>query len=321
MNVITWNCQGLGNSHTVCELCGFVRLYHPKLVFLSETRINAVRARNLVWHLGLHSLANSCVGLSCGLALFWDEGLNVMLLEQDEHFFDILIKESPDQDPWWVTFVYGEPRVENRRSMWDRLRGLNDRWDGPWLMMGDFNEVMWSFEHFSETPRPERQMLDFREVLSHCDLHDLGFSGLPWTYNNNQSGRHNVRVRLDRGVANAAWSASFPSSSVSHISSACSDHKVLVLSHGNEQGVEMASPCFRYEIMWERDEALGVEINKAWSRRNPGSDLDPLRSWSREKFGHVTRDIERLRKELDDLEWEDPVGNRGVIHSKLRIMN
>jgi hypothetical protein len=25
-------------------------------------------------------------------------------------------------------------------------------------------------------------MLDFREVLSHCDLQDIGFSGTPWTY-------------------------------------------------------------------------------------------------------------------------------------------
>jgi endonuclease/exonuclease/phosphatase (EEP) superfamily protein YafD len=40
----------------------------------------------------------------------------------------------------------------------------------PWLVIGDFNEVMWSFEHFSSTRRRERQMLDFREVLSYCDL-------------------------------------------------------------------------------------------------------------------------------------------------------
>jgi hypothetical protein len=32
--------------------------------------------------------------------------------------------------------------------------------------MGDFNESMWHYEHFLETPRSERQMMDFREVLS-----------------------------------------------------------------------------------------------------------------------------------------------------------
>jgi hypothetical protein len=44
-------------------------------------------------------------------------------------------------------------------------------------------------------------MIDFREILGQCDLHDLGFVGMPWTYNNKQSGERNVRVHLDRVVA------------------------------------------------------------------------------------------------------------------------
>ncbi|WVZ52430.1 hypothetical protein U9M48_003485 [Paspalum notatum var. saurae] len=328
MNAIAWNCRGLGNSRTVRELSGFVRLYHPQLVFLSETRMNAARARNLVWRLGLrNSLAVGSNGLSGGIALFWDDSVSVTLLGQSERFIDVLIKECPDQPAWRATFVYGEPRVENRRAMWDTLRNLFDIWEGPWLVFGDFNEAMWQFEHFSETPRPERQMLDFREVLSHCDLHDLGFSGLPWTYNNNQSGRRNVR-----GVANAAWSTSFPNASITHVNSACSDHKVLVLRQNEQQETLRANPGFRYEIMWERDEFLGVEIEKTWARRNPGSDLgglaenlkqvaSALRIWSREKFGHVNKEIEKLRKELDDLEWEDPVGNRAAICFKVKQLN
>jgi hypothetical protein len=53
-------------------------------------------------------------------------------------------------------------------------------------------------------------MLDFREVLSYCDLHDLGFSGLPWTYDNKQAGDRNVRVRLDQVVASPSWMNWFP---------------------------------------------------------------------------------------------------------------
>jgi hypothetical protein len=111
--------------------------------------------------------------------------------------------------------------------MWDTLRDLCGPWLGLWMLIGDFNETMWQYEHFSETPRPEHQMMDFREVLSHCDLHDLGFSGLPWTFNNNQGGSRNVHVRLDRGVANTDWSFRFPNANVLHLLSICSDHKAL----------------------------------------------------------------------------------------------
>ena len=153
------------------------------------------------------------------LHFFWDESVCVSLLSKGEHYIDVLVSDSPDSAPWRATFVYGEPRTENRRDMWELLRSLSGAWAGPWMVLGDFNEAMWQYEHFSETPRPERQMMDFREILSHCDLHDLGFSGLPWTYNNNQGGNRNVRVRLDRGVANTDWSALFPDAAVQHLTS------------------------------------------------------------------------------------------------------
>jgi hypothetical protein len=94
--------------------------------------------------------------------------------------------------------------------MWKLLRRIKREVNEPWLMLGDFNEAMWQHEHFSATKRNERQMENFRETLSDCNLHDLGYSGLPWTYNNKQSGRQNVRVRLDRAVADPSWTNLFP---------------------------------------------------------------------------------------------------------------
>jgi hypothetical protein len=78
----------------------------------------ASRARNISWRLGFrHSLAVSSVGLSGGLVLFWDESINVTLLYQGARAFDILINETLNGAPWRATFVYGEPRVENRKFM------------------------------------------------------------------------------------------------------------------------------------------------------------------------------------------------------------
>jgi hypothetical protein len=71
---------------------------------------------------------------------------------------------------------------------------------GPWLMARNFNECLWQGEHISKRKRNEKKY-DFREILSHRDLHDLGFSGLAWTYDNKQKGDRNVRVRIGRAVA------------------------------------------------------------------------------------------------------------------------
>uniref|UniRef100_A0A8R7K0T9 Endonuclease/exonuclease/phosphatase domain-containing protein n=1 Tax=Triticum urartu TaxID=4572 RepID=A0A8R7K0T9_TRIUA len=61
--------------------------------------------------------------------------------------------------------------------MWEGMKRLKAQDDLPWLVVGDFNEVLWDYEHLSETPRSHGQMIAFRDVLEACDLSDLGFSG------------------------------------------------------------------------------------------------------------------------------------------------
>jgi hypothetical protein len=68
--------------------------------------------------------------------------------------------------------------------MWELQKRLKSCHYAPWLVIGDFNEVLWDFKHFCSRKRPARQMLDFREVLSYCDLHDVGYTGVPWTFDN-----------------------------------------------------------------------------------------------------------------------------------------
>ena len=130
----------------------------------------------------------------------------------------------------------GEPRVEDRHKLWEIMQRLKTRSPDPWVVIGDFSEAMWQYEHFSESKRGEKQMADFRDTLDVCGLKDLGFSGLPWTYDNRKSGGRNVKVRLDRGAATQSWLNRFFDASVTHLASPCSDHCPLLMRVVQEQG-------------------------------------------------------------------------------------
>ena len=134
-----------------------------------------------------------------GTALFWDESIIVNLLSMNDRYIDVSLQENPNSPPWRATFIYGEPRVEDRHRTWEILQRLKNRSPLPWVVLGDFNEIMWQFEHFSETKRGEKQMESFRDISEECELHDLGFTGLPCTYDNKKPRNRNVKVRLDRG--------------------------------------------------------------------------------------------------------------------------
>lgn len=230
MNALVWNCRGLGNSWTFRDLDALMRQHNPKLVFLSKTMISESRVKNMRWRLGMKGcLAIDNRGRSGGIALLWDENIHVNLLSIGDRYIDVSIKENPHAESWRATFICGEPRIEDRHRTWEILQRLKNRSPEPWIVIGDFNEAMWQFEHFSETRRGEKQMENFRDALDFCDLRDVGFRGTPWTYDNGKQGSRNVKVRLDRGVANQSWLNRFFDASITHLTSPCSDHCPLLL--------------------------------------------------------------------------------------------
>jgi hypothetical protein len=113
----------------------------------------------------------------------------------------------------------------------------------------------------------------FREVLYDCDLTDLGFSGIPYTYDNKRQGRANVRVRLDRAVACPAWRDLFADSEVQHLVSPVSDHCPILVQIEREVRVPQRHPRRQYEIMWERESALSEIVANAWCEAGDKSDL------------------------------------------------
>jgi endonuclease/exonuclease/phosphatase family metal-dependent hydrolase len=95
--------------------------------------------------------------MSGGLALFWHDNIHVDIKDFGPRFIDAHIWLGAGEPLFHVTFVYGEPRVENRHRMWALLSALRATSSLPWIVLGDFNEALWQYEHFSACRRPESQ--------------------------------------------------------------------------------------------------------------------------------------------------------------------
>jgi hypothetical protein len=122
------------------------------------------------------------------------QGIIVDLLSYSHWHIDVHVQGGLYEQRWHGTFVYGELKASEHHQMWTLLRRIRPLSSEPWMMTGDFNEAMWQGEHFSHTRRSERLMRDFREVLSDCDLHDLGFARTPWTFDNHQQGEKMLEI-------------------------------------------------------------------------------------------------------------------------------
>lgn len=78
---------------------------------------------------------------------------------------------------WLFTGVYKESNFGKHHITWDLLQALKPRDNTPWLVIGDFNEILYSSKKFKGRPRSDKQMQLFRETLVNCNLIDLGHRG------------------------------------------------------------------------------------------------------------------------------------------------
>jgi len=125
MNLLAWNCQGLGLPRTIHELVLLVRAYRPKILFISETRQGEKKIKGLRWRLGLkHCMTQVGKGKGAGIALYWDEQIEIKVLSEGPRYFDVLVNDTPNGRKWRGTFVYGEPKSSERHHMWSLLRRI-----------------------------------------------------------------------------------------------------------------------------------------------------------------------------------------------------
>ncbi|KAA3462691.1 reverse transcriptase [Gossypium australe] len=155
---------------------------------------------------------------------------------------------------------------DSRGSMnvsWNLLRKLGQDKNHPWLLSGDFYEIMYSFEKSRGIPREERRMEAFREALEECQLEYLGYSGVWFTWERGNLPETNIRERLDRGVVNDKWRHLFPTGNIQHLPHSMSDHCPLLLNtiSGNTY---VGNPKFKFEAWWIMKKTFEKEIKASW---------------------------------------------------------
>ena len=138
--------------------------------------------------------------------------------------------------------------------------------------------------------------------------------------------------RLDRAVANNDWISLYPGTMVKHLECGFSDHKPIII-HLEGIPIRKQKP-WRFEQVWLKEDECRAVVESAWqeslSSTSPMGVVETnletcqarLRSWSKNSFGNITRDLIHKRKQLKEAEEEAiRVGGADrvyLIKSKLR---
>ncbi|KAA3460810.1 LINE-type retrotransposon LIb DNA, Insertion at the S11 site-like protein [Gossypium australe] len=99
----------------------------------------------------------------------------------------------------------------------------------------------------------------YLDFVDSCDLQDLGFSGLTFTWQ-----RGGTFVRLDQALANDAWMTSFPQPLVSHLPHIKFDHQPIFLSTRPGLNMDKGRP-FRFLADWTKHNNFSTFVKYKWN--------------------------------------------------------
>ena len=204
MKVIAWNVRGDGHPFLVSQIRKLLKNVAPDILFLCETKANANRSMNI-----LPKLQFNCyefidpIGLSGGLWLCWNSNvINLDIILQNDRMIHCMGYVPDHNIRCFFTFLYGYPQHYKQKKIWDTLLHIKYSINGPWAIIGDFNEILYPHEKIGGNQGNTSRIQDFGDFINNCQLLDLESFGLPYTWFNKRKDLASIFKKLDRVLIN-----------------------------------------------------------------------------------------------------------------------
>ena len=149
---------------------------------------------------------------------------------------------------WLLSAIYASPRLVERRILWENFKTMAHLHNLPWLMLGDFNEVLCNDDKFGGNHVNLNRALEFKDCLDECNMVDLGFVGPKFTWTNRRPISSLILERIDRFFANP-WRILYLEALVTHLPRTFLDH-YPVLIELCRVSVNQQNKTFHFQTMW-----------------------------------------------------------------------
>ena len=294
----------------------------PSILILLETRVQYRRVNNFWEKLGFHPIAiEEARGFAGGIwILVKDNTISCSILESSSQ--TVTLSFGNGNSEWLCTAVYASPIPNIRASLWTHLIAIRNQVCKPWVVLGDFNEIVMASEVKGGAWVSSRAKA-FRDCLDHCGLIDMGAMGSFFTWKRCVQGQNPMLKRLDRVVADFPWRLLFPNACVEALPRLHSDHCPLFLrcaGFPRPRGVR----SFRFEAAWATHKDYCNVVDHAWSKEK-GNVVDGLYRvrddsimFNKNVFGNIFRRKRLLEARLTGIQKQIEMG-LGPLHNLLRL--
>ncbi|XP_026384155.1 uncharacterized protein LOC113279699 [Papaver somniferum] len=268
MKIIYWNIIGLRRTKAADKIRSLVNSFGPSLFWLAEPKISVrkdiIKKLRLsgMKHLVIHNSSESGKG---NIWLLWSSSISdPILISNTKQEITVEVGGS------LITGVHVASLAVDIRFLWDKMLEINNQ-DKPWLVIGDFNDVLSIEEKKGGRSQLKIAMLECNNCIQSCGLIQAPKSGLEFSWCNNRAGDKRNVCNLDRAFYNVKWLELHPSWGYKFSVRGISDHGVLY--GANASIPKLLNVSFRAFKVWLEHEGFFNLVKECWKNQVNGNPI------------------------------------------------
>ncbi|KAJ9536674.1 hypothetical protein OSB04_un000147 [Centaurea solstitialis] len=307
-----WNIRGLNSPIKQRQVNELLKEYDISCCAIIETHVHANSLSEICsqtfgnWHWCSNHLV---CDHGTRIILAWDmRRVDVVTMEIHAQFIHCQIRLHGNLEPFFVSCIYGENRTVARRGLWSGLRKFKVLLrDSPWLIMGDFNTMLFPHDGLGGSSRRSSDMSEFAECLMDIDVYDVHYTGVQYTWCQKPSEDGGIKRKLDRVMANNEFTTRFSDVTVQFLPRGLSDHSAAITSFMG--GLRQFVVPFKFDNFLTNDHRFYDIVASGWKVHVDGTFMHrvlcklkalktPIRKL-RSSFHNLTKMTASLKHELE----------------------
>ncbi|PSS19303.1 Endonuclease, partial [Actinidia chinensis var. chinensis] len=273
MILFFWNIRGFNLPLKQNGVLKYLKRNNIAVMGILETKLNH---QSLDWlarnkFLGWRMESNFSHHPNGRILLVWKEDLvQLDIIQTTDQAIHCLATCKSSNVSFYISFIYAFNTPVGRRPLWHNLRRLSYTSQNPWILLGDFNNVLSPDERINGQPVTMYETREFKECCYDIGISDIRSAGVFHTWTNNKTW-----CKLDRAMINRSWiQRGFSAQANFDLPGILSDHSPCTISilGDNDRG---ACP-FKFFNMWTRHENFLELVNNSWGENIRGSAMFKL---------------------------------------------
>ncbi|XP_075074720.1 uncharacterized protein LOC142162285 [Nicotiana tabacum] len=144
------------------------------------------------------------------------------------------------------TFIYRLHTVADRKPMWDQLRDIHAKTNGPWIILGDFNSILSAGDRINVEPVHQQELADFQCCIDDIRIGQITKRRCQFSWSNKRDVEDRIYSHIDWTFGNPDWFQIYAGIEAVYMLLGVSDHSPIVL---NTEGISMFRICRRLKML------------------------------------------------------------------------